>query len=392
MNLNKLTIEFYNKATLTDRKANGQYMTSSDIVSKSLTIEVDKNKPVLEPSCGTGQFIDCLVAQGYTNITAVEKDTKLYDMVKLIDNINFINADYLTTKFNSKFGLIAGNPPYFEISNSLVDKQFSEVISGRPNIYTLFLKKGIDELEDKGVLVFVIPTSLLSSKYFEKMRLYIIKYCNIERIEKLNSDNFDNALQNTMIFQIKKRNINKENNKKFIVKIGSTIIFSPEYKSINKYLIGKTFIKDMGCSVKTGNIVWNQFRDKYDLFTNTSEGNIPLIYPRNITSGKLILDCDNEKKFQYIKPNNLNKTIKGPVIVINRIIGINSISLNPVLIEEGNYYFENHINIISGKLEQLKIILSSLKSQETTDFIKNIIGNTQLSKTELETMIPIDQV
>jgi phospholipid N-methyltransferase len=87
MNLNKLTIEFYNKATLTDRKANGQYMTSSDIVSKSLTIEVDKNKPILEPSCGTGQFIDCLVAQGYTNITAVEKDIKVYDMVKSINNI-----------------------------------------------------------------------------------------------------------------------------------------------------------------------------------------------------------------------------------------------------------------------------------------------------------------
>jgi adenine-specific DNA-methyltransferase len=263
---------------------------------------------------------------------------------------------------------------------------FKDVIGGRPNIYSLFIKKSIDELDTNGVLCYVIPTSLLSSKYFEKTRDYIIKYCNIERIEKLNTNDFDGAQQKTMIFQIKKRK-SGNNNKNFVVKLGSGIIFTPDSDTINKILIDKSFIKTMGCSVKTGNVVWNQFRDKNgDLFTNDPDGNTMLVYPRNLTTGILVADS-NKKKFQYIKSNH--ETIPGPVIAINRIIGMNSISLNPVLIESGSYYFENHINIITGPLDKLKIILESLKNQETIDFIKMIIGNTQLSKTELETMIPI---
>lgn len=81
----------------------------------------------------------------------------------------------------------------------------------------------------------------------------------------------------------------------------------------------------------------------------------------------------------------------GPFIIINRIIGIRDISLKPVLIENSTdkYFFENHINVITGKLEDLKIIYNSLIKPETVDFIKNVIGNTQLSKNELLYMVPI---
>ena len=88
-----------------------------------------------------------------------------------------------------------------------------------------------------------------------------------------------------------------------------------------------------------------------------------------------------------------SNTINLPVIAINRIIGIKQISLKPVLIQASDmnqtYYFENHINVIMGPIDTLKIIYKSLILPETIEFIKNIIGNTQLSKTELETMIPI---
>jgi len=63
-----------------------------------------------------------------------------------------------------------------------------------------------------------------------------------------------------------------------------------------------------------------------------------------------------------------------------------------VLVEEtnnGSYLFENHINVITGKIGDLKIKYNSLCKLETIIFIKNIIGNTQLSKSELLYMIPI---
>jgi hypothetical protein len=41
-------------------------------------------------------------------------------------------------------------------------------------------------------------------------------------------------------------------------------------------------------------------------------------------------------------------------------------------------------------MNNLKMIEKSLLNLKTIEFIKKIIGNTQLSKTELETMIPIE--
>jgi hypothetical protein len=94
-------------------------------------------------------------------------------------------------------------------------------------------------------------------------------------------------------------------------------------------------------------------------------------------------------KKQYIKIDK--KPESTPFIVINRIVGIKDISLKPVFIETSTdkYFFENHINVITGKKKDLKIIYDSLIKPETVNFIKNIIGNTQLSKNELLYMIPI---
>ena len=59
------------------------------------------------------------------------------------------------------------------------------------------------------------------------------------------------------------------------------------------------------------------------------------------------------------------------------------------MITTESYLFENHINVITGKIGDLKIIYNSLCKPETIIFIKNIIGNTQLSKSELLYMIPV---
>ena len=61
-----------------------------------------------------------------------------------------------------------------------IRETFKEIITGRVNIYSLFIYKCIGILKPSGKLIFVIPTRLLSSKYFEKLRYYIHKTCNIE--------------------------------------------------------------------------------------------------------------------------------------------------------------------------------------------------------------------
>jgi adenine-specific DNA-methyltransferase len=387
--LSDKTKQFYDTVSLEQRKKEGQYMTPFSMIYKSFeSIDIDKNEHILEPSFGTGQFIDILSEKGFKNIYGVEKDKEIFKLQK--KNKKFINNDYLQTNFDCKFGLIIGNPPYFEFKpDDETKKKFKDVISGRPNMYSLFIKKGIDELKENGILSFIIPTSLLSSKYFEQTRFYIYKYCNIERIHKQNTNDFEDALQKTMIFQIKKRPTDEKTDNKFIVNIGDTIIFSEEYDKINQYIQNKKCIKDLDCSVKTGNIVWNQVRDNNnEILTNDDKNTILLVYPRNLVDGEIKIVKD-DKKPQYMKKNDRFNVFEAPVIAINRIIGNGCITFKPVLIKKGTYYFENHINVITGTLIKLKLIMTSLKDEETVDFVKNIIGNTQLSKTELETMVPI---
>jgi adenine-specific DNA-methyltransferase len=385
--LSNLTTNFYATADLNKRKEFGQYMTPYDVISSALKEELPKKKKlnILEPSCGTFQFID-KIREKYpnANITGIEIDTTIYNIIKKNSNNNttIINTDFLNYTFTEKFDAIIGNPPYFEFKlTSEQKKEYNEVISGRVNIYTLFLKKCIDLLQPNGKLIFVIPTSLLTSKYFENIRKYIIKTCNITNITILDDDNFQDALQQTMILSLLRLN-NNDNDNKYLVKIGTTIIFNTKYQDINSIILGKKTIKDYNCIVKTGNIVWNQHKDK---LTDNITDNI-LVYPRNLVNGNIVLSNHKDKK-QYIKINT--QTMTAPLIAINRIIGIKEISLKPVLIKTGKYYFENHINVITGSLENLEIIYNSMIKKETINYIKNIIGNTQLSKTELETMIPI---
>ena len=396
--LNDITINFYSKDNLVMRKKYGQYMTPFNIIKKSLDDEEIKlYNNILEPSIGTGQFIDYIIKLNKkANITGIELDNELFtDVTKSYskyikkNQIKLINQDFLKHQFVSEnlFDLIIGNPPYFEMNlTNEQKKDYNEIISGRVNIYSLFIFKCINLLKEKGRLIFVIPTSLLSSKYFEKLRWYIYKTCNIVDIITLNSNDFTDALQSTMIFKLDKLEQNKISNNKFIVNIGSTIIFSEKYNLIDDLISNKKFIQDLNCKVKTGNIIWNQYKQK--LSNVKTNNNVMLVYPRNLIKDK-IEEITHDTKKQYIQIDK--NPIFGPLIVINRIIGIKSISLKPVLVESNNvpYYFENHINIITGDLANLKIIFNSLKKSETNNFIKNIIGNTQLSKTELETMIPI---
>jgi len=392
---NNITIDFYSKDNLDIRKDNGIYITPYSIIEKCFQNEkLSDYKDILEPSFGSGQFIDIIIklSKKTNNIVGIELFKELFDSVKnhysKNKNIDLINIDFLIWNTDKQFDLVIGNPPYFEfILDPKQKKNYSEIISGRVNIYSIFIFKSIQLLKPNGKLIFVIPTSLLSSKFFEKIRFYIHKTCNIDDITILGSKNFNDALQSTMILKIIKLSEQNISNDKFIVKFSNTIVFSDKYIDTNKLIKNKKFICDYNLNVKTGNIVWNQHKSKLSN-KKKNKNYFPLIYPRNLVDGNIQFKSDNNKK-QYIKIDK--EPIFGPLIVINRIIGSNDIFLKPVFIKSTDkpFFFENHINMITGKLDDLQIIYNSLIKPETIHFIKNIIANTQLSKNELLFMIPI---
>ena len=57
--------------------------------------------------------------------------------------------------------------------------------------------------------------------------------------------------------------------------------------------------------------------------------------------------------------------------------------------ERPKCFIENHVNVITGNVNDLKRIYNSLTNKKTIIFIKELIGNTQLSQHELQNIIPI---
>jgi adenine-specific DNA-methyltransferase len=145
-------------------------------------------------------------------------------------------------------------------------------------------------------------------------------------------------------------------------------------------------LKELGLGAKTGNVVWNQVKEKL-----ADEGTL-LIYSSNINNCELKVDnLHGDKRKQYVK--DLKKpTLSGPLILVERGYG-NSFNFNCVLVTLKEFYAENHVNVIYPKTKEgeknLEVVLKSFQHERSKKFVKWFIGNGSVSATDLENNIPI---
>lgn len=167
----------------------------------------------LEPSCGNGVFINALDSSAIevSHLDAVEIEyaaTKLIKEPSKIQNIEISNKDFLFWNTDKKYDLVIGNPPYIvkkrlegeqvtrckeiHIAHELANKEIS-------NIWTSFVLRSSDYLNENGVLAFVLPTEILQVKYAEEIRQYLIS--KFQRIEIITFRHlaFDDIEQDTVV-------------------------------------------------------------------------------------------------------------------------------------------------------------------------------------------------
>ena len=197
-------------------------------------------------------------------------------------------------------------------------------------------------------------------------------------------------------------------------------------------------ISELGCQVSTGNIVWNQWKDKlvsnpYNPINNKL--NHIIIYSHNIRDNIIQLvnedeEKDTNSKRQYYKNESIEPSINNissssgaeaeetsnkesnfvgltpPIILVNRIMGSHNKKIKAVLITKDTlklphfknrlFAAENHLNIISVlgsvdykiKEKKLKNIYKNL-IQLPSKYLNSISGNSQISSNELAHLIPI---
>jgi hypothetical protein len=331
---------------------------------------------ILEPSFGSGEFLEDLYTEyPIAKITGIELNPVLFASSM---RPNRYCMDFL--EYSGTHDLIVGNPPYVVIPKS---KDTEPCQTSRPNLFVQFLYKALTQnLQPGGILAFVLPTSLYNSLYYERMRKWMFEHTTILHMEPLLGGYLDTQ-QDTFLLVLKNT---PSTQKDFFVMLGGNMYISPRYKELQQLIQNSTSLSQLGFYVKTGEIVWNQEKDKL------ADSGTLLIYSSNFSSGTLVLGCVKHPKKQYIE-GCTKPVLTGKSILINRGYGNSKYILKPVCVDLPAYYCENHVNVIRPKTKsaekKMEDVMKSLQSPKTIHFLDAFVGNGALSKTEIETCLPI---
>ena len=143
-NLNQysqLSLTVTKELTKKEKKDYGIFITPKVIIEKLtnsvIKIANDNNiiiKDILEPSCGTCEFVNYIDAiLNDVKIDAVEYNFNIFKRLKNLkfkNDVNLINNNFIKFDNNINYSLIIGNPPYFVCKKEDVPPEYKEYISG----------------------------------------------------------------------------------------------------------------------------------------------------------------------------------------------------------------------------------------------------------------------
>lgn len=356
-----------------------------------------KNINILEPSCGSCEFIR-YINNNYqsNNIDAIELNKTIFDKIKTIiysnNNVNIINNDFLEYKTDKKYNLIIGNPPFFVIKKDNLDNNYLKYIEGRPNIYIIFIIKSLLHLDRNGILCFILPKNFLNCLYYNLLRKHIFNNYNILQIEHNSDNKFIDTSQETIILII--QNSKSVNNDLFGIYFNDYMIFNDKNTilDIKNLIDNSTTLKNLGVKVNVGNIVWNQNKK---ILSDDSKYT-RLIYNSDINSDNTlgIRNYKNKDKKNYI----MKEGVTDCILILNRGYGKGNYNFNYSIINgDYKYLIENHVICINNsnindkkdKTEFYKKIIKSFNLDKTKKFMKLYFGNNAVNTTELLNIIPI---
>jgi type I restriction-modification system DNA methylase subunit len=400
MEYSSLSKELTSKLSKDEKKDNGIYFTPPSCVYNNLQLlhpYMSSVSSVLEPSCGSGEYISALRSVNPSlNITGIEYNKTIYDGVVghfSGENISIICADYLQYKPSTKYDLIIGNPPYYVMKKDAVSKEYYKYFDGRPNIFILFIVKSLQLLNENGILSFILPKNFLNCLYYDKTRAYINNHFQILHIVDCKDDKYIETQQDTIILIIKKPNAELLiDNSPFVLHTNGNTIFTNDKVRFAELYKGSKTLSELGFKVSVGTVVWNQCKE---ILTDDA-AQTRLIYSSDIINNTLSMkQYANAEKKNYIKKTG----IKRPLIVINRGYGVGEYKFNYCLIDsDKDYLIENHLicieyiaeDITKGELiDKYNKIICSLKDKRTQEFIDVYFGNNAINTTEMNNVLPI---
>lgn len=469
----RLGIYYTQQVTTKHKKDNGQFFTPIPIAGLMASYcDLTKSRiKILDPGCGTAiltcaliehlvetrndiERIELVAYETDPNLISFSQKTLTYlkewlsekgiklEYVLHIQDFVLDNAKALKKNYNGDlFDIIISNPPYFKLAKD--DKKTiaaNELVSGQPNIYSIFMGIAAKLLSENGELIFITPRSFASGNYFKAFRELFFNTVQIDKIHLFNSrkDTFnrDNVLQETVVIKAIKEVIDP--NKKVLVSssIGIKDVFEPTIKYfssselidlnskekilhlptndkeesiLNLVTSWDNILIDYNIQISTGPVV--SFRATSFIQSNYENGTVflaPLFWLQNVN--KMILEWPKQfkDKGQFIRIESSSKSLLIPnknYILLRRFSTKDDKSRLIAAPYFCNYVksdfigVENKVNYIyrkNGHLERNEVVgLCALLNSELFDTYFQIFnGNVNVSATELREMRfpPLDDI
>ncbi|MCL2187388.1 MAG: N-6 DNA methylase [Defluviitaleaceae bacterium] len=224
------------------KQENGIFYTDISLAEKIINNlpKPEKTAVILDPCCGTGNFLFAAKKHGYNNIYGIDVDRSAIELCK--KNISggiYIAADFIgqlsektikELKLQNKADVIIGNPPYVPISGNVTlntteadDWLKRKVDSAGKNLFIAALIRSFDFLKEGGLLSYIIPKNFLHVSSYSALRQTLLREKQILSIVDLGAC-FKNVRGEQIVLTIKnsppvkgsKINIKKLSNNRFV--------------------------------------------------------------------------------------------------------------------------------------------------------------------------------
>jgi adenine-specific DNA-methyltransferase len=327
------------------------------------------------------------------------------------------------------FDLVSSNVPFGRVTLPGDRRAFyARSTYGHANLYGLFTDAGLHYATMRGVVAYVMPTSMLSGLYYQSLRALLAKEAPPHEITFVTerSGIFEDALQETMLATYRKGQRTRSGTVRFVTIVDraleaggeGTITVAGSFSlpadpnapwllarhvdqaALAARLRGMKFrLASYGYGVSTGPLVWNRHKPQFRKIREAKA--LPVIWAEAVTSdGRFIWRADRRNHTLWFAP----KTPKDNWLIVDHACVLLQRTTakeqdrrliaaelpESFVVKHGGVIIENHLNMIRAPAANPAVppavIAAVLNSRAADAAFRCISGSVAVSAFELEAM------